>query len=121
MISDEGRGEICRSLAFSNSKWLHTHANTHTHTSAEADPGGVFFSAPTTFQILGTLLRLVPELRMSHWRSQRATVTAGALEIAAECHSGRGLGALYSLYAKVLTPCVGPLTPHLMPSLMWLY
>lgn len=32
-----------------------------------------------------------------------------------------GLDALYSLHAGVLTPCVGPLTPHLLSPLMWLY
>lgn len=29
--------------------------------------------------------------------------------------------ALYSPHAEVLTPCVGPLTPHLLSPLMWLY
>ncbi len=32
-----------------------------------------------------------------------------------------GSVTLYSLHVEVLTPCVGPLTPHLLSPLMWLY
>lgn len=90
-----------------------------TYTWAEADPRGL----SPLFEIPGTLLKVVPWVRMSHWPHngpQWQPVLRRAL-IAGECHSGRVLVALYSLHAEVLTPCVGPLTPHLLSPLMWLY
>ena len=91
----------------------------HTYTSAEANPGGL----SPLFEIPGTFLKVVPQIRMSHWPHngpQWQPVLRRAL-IAGECHSGRVLDILYSLHAEVLTPCVGPLTPHLLSPLMWLY
>lgn len=60
---------------------------------------------------------------MSHKASQWATVMACPLwnSDSRRMPLWEGLVALYSLHAKVLTPCVGPLTPHLLSPLMWLY
>lgn len=67
--------------------------------------------------------KVVPQLRMSRWPHNGSTVTARPWR---GSDTGRmplweGSTALYSLRAEVLTPCVGPLTPHLPSPLMWLY
>lgn len=106
------------SLAYSNSKSEYTYANAHIHISWSTSKRFV-----PTFWNPWVFLKVVPWVRMSHWPHngpQWQPVLRRAL-IAGECHSGRVLDALYSLHAEVLTPCVGPLTPHLLSPLMWLY
>ena len=121
-------GFALRGWAYSNLKsgvhiCKYTHTHTHTQTRTHTQLKRIQEVCPNFLKSLRFSFKVVPWVRMSHWPHngpQWQPVLRGAV-IAGECHSGRVLDALYSLHAKVLTPCVSPLTPHLLSPLMWLY
>ena len=111
----------------SHSKSVYTNANAHIHISWSKSKRFV----PTLwnpwdffFFFFFFFLKVVPRVRMSHWPYNGATVTARPPLSSDSRRMPLWEGfwvALYSLHAEVLTPCVGPLTPHLPSLLMWLY
>lgn len=100
---------------------VHTCKCTHTHQLKQIQE-----VCPHFVNSLGLFffLKVVPRVRMSHWPHNGATVTARPPLSSDSRRMPLWEGfwvALYSLHAEVLTPCVGPLTPHLLSPLMWLY
>lgn len=89
-----------------------------TNTSAEVNPRGMLplSEIPGTFHVCSMC-------KNESLDSQWATATARPLwtSDSRRMPQWEGLITLYSFHTEVLTHCVGPLTPHLLSPLMWLY